>query len=66
MKSLLIALFVGCWVCCEASPAGNDGKRVFVDMTDGDRNCSIAEMGSSEHSAAAVSEQGPEERQEVD
>ena len=40
MKSLLIALFVGSWVCCEASPAGNDGKRVFVDMTDGDRNCS--------------------------
>jgi len=40
MKFLLIALLIGRWASCEASPATNDADRVFVYMTIGDRSCS--------------------------
>lgn len=40
MKFLLVALFIGCWASCKASPATNDADRVFVYMSTFDRNCS--------------------------
>jgi hypothetical protein len=39
MNFLIVTLFMGCWACCEASPATNDADRVFVHMAIGDRGC---------------------------